>query len=483
MIQSKKPVKRPLSPTDVGFVFDLQNRVIGLNPNMFARYITTRFKLCYSPQKLMYEYTDEGVFQRVDEEALKSKLYKIVNKFVKDSWRETFENAYIKALKNEVYSSEEMNSQRNLLNLENFMLNIDTMEWYEHDPQYRSSIRIPVEYDPKAKCPMFKKFLQEIFENDKQLIAITEEIIGYCMTTETKAQKAILLYGTGGNGKSILCYIINKICGTANVSAVSLNELGNPFARLDLVGKTVNLVTETEVKGVSFNTELFKAIVAGDEIRAEIKGGATVKFRSTVKIVAAMNSLPFAKDQSYGLSRRLLILPFERQFTGDEIDVDLQDKLEQELPGIFNLALRGLERLRRQKYRFTESSKVTENLLEYQESISPITVFVDEILLQGSTVSRVSNKMIRRLFGVWCLERGHKRIAEMSDTRFHILLKHTLRDKRIAFTSEKTGGERYLKGIELNKNGQETLETIPEYRPSKLKTVTEADDSDLLEDE
>lgn len=132
---------------DVGFLFNKDGTVIGLNPNLFAQYIANRFTLCYSRQKLMYEYVD-GVFNRLDEDELKSSLYRIVNKFVNDSWRESYETAYMKALKNTVYSSDEMNYATNMLNLENGMLDIDTMEWQpNHDPRYRSSIRIPVEYD------------------------------------------------------------------------------------------------------------------------------------------------------------------------------------------------------------------------------------------------------------------------------------------------------------------------------------------------
>lgn len=471
--------KPKLTPADVGFQFNDNGDVIGLNPNAFARYVAPKLNICYSPQKLLYEYKD-GVFNFLEEEALKARLYRIVNRFVKDSWRESYETAYIKALKNAVYSVEGMNTYKNLLNLENCMLDIDSMECHEHSQKYRSSIRIPVEYDAKAKCPRFRQFLREVFEDDAQRIAIAEEILGYCLTTETKAHKAFLLYGGGNNGKSVFCDVINLLCGAANVSAVSINELGNPFARLDMVGKTVNLVTESEVRGGSFNTEMFKAIVAGEQIRAEIKGGATVKFKSSVKMVTAMNSLPFAKDQSYGFVRRLLILPFDRRFVGDEIDRQLFEKLEKELSGIFNLALRGLERLRSQNFVFSESSKSNENLLEYQEAISPITAFVDEMLVKADQEVRVSNKMLRRLFGEWCLDRGHKKIAEISDVRFQTLLKNALNDKRIRFGTEKSGGERYISGIALNIAGQSTLETIPEYRPSKMRIVADDEDDGLL---
>ena len=87
-----------------------------------------------------------------------------------------------------------------------------------------------------------------------------------------------------------------------------------------------------------------------------------------------------------------------------------------ELPGIFNLALKGLKRLRENKFQFTKSKKVNAELQEYQEIISPITAFIDELLLKSRKEDRVPNKLLRRLFGVWCLNRGHKKNCR--DVRF-----------------------------------------------------------------
>jgi len=479
MENSGKKSSSRVEPDDVGFIFG-DGQVVGLNPSPFARYFAKRLTLCFSSEELFYRYK-AGVFLLLKEAAVKSELYSAINGVVADSWRPSFENGCMQALRNLTYSAEPMNSRKNLINLNNCMLDINTLETVAHDPRFRSTVRIPLTYDPAAECPRFEKYLEEVFEGDHQRIAIAEEILGYCLTTQTRAQKAFLLVGSGLNGKSVFCEILRQLCGQENVSGVSLGEMKNSFARLDLVNKTVNLVTETEVSGSSFNTEFFKSIVAGDAIRVEVKHGPSFTVTPTVKIVAAMNALPFAKDQSYGLMRRLLILPFERQFTGKEVNVNLVDELKGELAGIFNLAIRGLQRLRAQEYRFTQSSKVDAALAEYRESISPISTFVDEIIEQGDALHRERNRTIWRLFEAWCKDRGHNKIAEMTENRFHGLLKNALRDKKIDFRSEKSGGERFLSGVALSIQGKTELRLVPGYGPAKTERVSANVDLEAME--
>lgn len=46
-------------------------------------------------------------------------------------------------------------------------------------------------------------FLNQCFLGDEQSKYLSQEWAGYLMTAETKAQKALILYGLGGNGKGV----------------------------------------------------------------------------------------------------------------------------------------------------------------------------------------------------------------------------------------------------------------------------------------
>jgi hypothetical protein len=49
-----------------------------------------------------------------------------------------------------------------ILNLQNGLLNIDTLELKEHSPDQLSLVQLPVKYDPKARCHRIARFLAEV---------------------------------------------------------------------------------------------------------------------------------------------------------------------------------------------------------------------------------------------------------------------------------------------------------------------------------
>lgn len=53
-------------------------------------------------------------------------------------------------------------SQPEILNLQNGLLNVDTLQFEEHSSEHLSLVQSPISYDPKAKCPNILKFLAEV---------------------------------------------------------------------------------------------------------------------------------------------------------------------------------------------------------------------------------------------------------------------------------------------------------------------------------
>ena len=49
----------------------------------------------------------------------------------------------------------------------------------KHEEKYFSTIRIPYKYDKLAKCDLWIKSLNEIFENNQIKIGILQEYFGY----------------------------------------------------------------------------------------------------------------------------------------------------------------------------------------------------------------------------------------------------------------------------------------------------------------
>jgi putative DNA primase/helicase len=215
------------------------------------------------------------------------------------------------------------------------------------------------------------------------------------------------------------------------------------------LGRTLNIVSENEVGKEGLNTQYFKSIVSGDPIRVEIKGGKSFLYKPFCKILLAVNNLPYSRDKSSGFRRRLIMIPFNRMFQGQNDDKHLTEKLLKELPGILNFALQGLDRLRKNKYVFTDSKAVNELVDEYAKQLNPVYAFVIDNVVAATSLDRISYETLNRVFRNWCEENGHKTIRDMTMVTFMAEIKRSLRLQGIGHNTKKSNSSYYLHGVQL----------------------------------
>lgn len=435
---------------EMGFVFESgsTDTVVDVNPNRYARYIATKqMKLLVTQDDHFYRFED-GVWNHIAKRVLARDLRDVLHEGVPDFWTPSREEHYMEALKREVPMFNPSDETRDVINLSNGLLDLKTLELRPHDPEVRSTVRIALDYDAQAKCPRFDTFLLEVFEGDEERIELLEELFGYCLTAETKAEKGFIFLGNGANAKSVTARVLRALCGAANVCAIPLRRLDRAFSRYSFIGKTVNLSFENEVDANGLNTEAFKSIVSGEPIEVERKFGQPFVYEPFAKMVLLMNNLPYSKDTSAGFARRLVIIPFDRIFSEEEADRDLTVKLMDELSGILNRALRGLTRLRNNDYIFTRSVAVEDVCAEYREQINPMVAFVKE-RFESDETGRVNNRDVLTAFSSWCQDNGHPRLSTMGPKRFWPMFHATLKELgiRVPRKPSGSGGERFVEGL------------------------------------
>jgi phage/plasmid-associated DNA primase len=62
---------------------------------------------------------------------------------------------------------EEFDSNLDIANVKNGLLNLKTGELFSHTRDYYSLNNIPVKYNPEAKAPKFEKFLSEVLYSEQ----------------------------------------------------------------------------------------------------------------------------------------------------------------------------------------------------------------------------------------------------------------------------------------------------------------------------
>ena len=122
-------------------------------------------------------------------------------------------------------SRNSFDTDKNIINLENVLLNIEKNEYKEHTPKYFSLVRIPAVYHPSAQCPNIEQFLSEVLNEED--IPLIEELFGFCLLSEYRFHKAFMFQGTGRNGKSTLLNLLQRFLGISNCSNVDLTALCN----------------------------------------------------------------------------------------------------------------------------------------------------------------------------------------------------------------------------------------------------------------
>jgi putative DNA primase/helicase len=106
-----------------------------------------------------------------------------------------------------------------LFNCLNGTIDLRTGAPREHCRQEFISKIAPVEYDPKAECPNWLKFLDIITNSKAEMPPYLQRCVGYTLTGQTGEHVLFLLHGTGANGKSTFLETLRWVLGDYSQTA------------------------------------------------------------------------------------------------------------------------------------------------------------------------------------------------------------------------------------------------------------------------
>lgn len=353
-----------------------------------------------------YGYRD-GYWPRLDVQA---EIVKVIAQFYGKSADRKKLNELLALL--EAFQAEtdsDVQPDRTVLCLRNGAFDTRNRELLHHAPAYHHKTKIDVDWNPEATCPRWLQFLDEIFEPDSdkaEKVRFVQEWFGYCMVPDNSQHKFVWMVGGGGNGKSVLLNMLTHLIGSENISNAHIEALDKTFVRAELQDKLLNISSEMSANATMADSHL-KAIVSGDVLQAERKYQDSFSFRPFVRLIAATNHLPRLLDLSTGFFRRAIILNFNRQFGEQDRDVNLESRLEAELPGILTWAVDGLARLREQG-RFTTVPSSESSLATYKADSDTEGLFAAEMLTACEAGDGSTPKSIYNCYTEWCGANGFK---------------------------------------------------------------------------
>lgn len=306
---------------------------------------------------------------------------------------------------------------RDRIIVRNGTVNIKTGEFSESfDPDEYHITALPVTYDPKATCPGFKKFLDDVFTAKDDIHAI-EEFLGYMLYKSNTYEIVVLLNGSGSNGKTVLLDVVKLFLGHENITSIPPQRFEKSnFAAAQLQGKLANICADIPSQMLKY-TGLLKMITSTDLIYAERKNKTPFTFENYAKLIFSCNTVPASYDDSDAFYRRWRIIDLPNTFTPDSEGYVPKDELmeqiasETELSGILNLALEGLQRLR-ENHQLTGTTPLKERKADYIFRSDPAHYFFVRYLCQDSQAPPIEKGVLFDIYVNWCHARDKTPISD-----------------------------------------------------------------------
>ena len=322
-----------------------------------------------------------------------------------------------------------------LFNCKNGTLDLRTMEFREHRPEDYLTKVSPVNYDPKADCPRWHTFMDEIMQGDKARADYLQKAIGYALTGDTKMECLFILYGpTSRNGKGTTMESILRIMGEYGKNAdptmlqAKFNAQSNgpteEIARL-AGARFVNI--SEPAKKLTIDAALTKRLTGNDTITARYLHENSFEFRPNFKIFINTNHRPNITDLTLFDSGRIKIIPFDRHFDEKEQDKDLKTTFAkpENMSGILNWMLEGYKMFRSQGLEMPDS--VINATDDYRKASDKIAQFCEACLV-SKPGAMLRSKSVYNRYKQWSEANGyHAEGIKNFKTEF---LKHYVEDRR-----------------------------------------------------
>jgi putative DNA primase/helicase len=295
-----------------------------------------------------------------------------------------------------------------LISCANGLLDVRTRELRGHAPAFWNETSVPFAYDPMPDLPIcWHVFLEDIWPGDDASKAALQEVFGYVISGRLDLQVIVLLVGETRAGKGVIARLLRQLVGPENVAGPTLSSLGGEFGLSQLLGKPLAVIPDVRLSGRA-NTvvERLLSISGEDTLSVNRKNRPHWVGKLPTRLMLLSNEVPQLGDASQAIARRFLPFRFTRSWLGRE-DRNLEGRLHDELPGIFNWALDGLERLELQG-RFTQPAGADDVWTTLAELASPVATFVRECCEQGPDL-RVPVDQLYAAWQPWAEANGHGR--------------------------------------------------------------------------
>jgi P4 family phage/plasmid primase-like protien len=350
----------------------------------------------------------------------------------------------------------ELDREQYMLGVQNGVVDLRTGKLLPPSSDLRITRVCACNYRPDAKCELWQRTVLDVFNDDLEMAAFFQRLVGYMVLGNPTEDIMVIAHGNGSNGKSTVFGTLRKVLGGYAKAAdaatfVTDGKQGNAGgAREDLVrlrGARMVYVNEPDENG-ELREGTVKGMTGGDAITARgLWAKESVEFLPSWVVVMPTNHKPIVKGSDNGIWRRLMLLPFTRNFENDPKivkDDKREEKLEAETEGVLAYIVEGARAYLRDG--LSPPAGVRKAREQYRSQMDLLSEWVEDRCEVNPTFSEQS----QRLWQSW--EEYARERGILQYVRSSVALGRRL-DQRFP-SSKGSGGVRMriglkLKGVEM----------------------------------
>ena len=313
-----------------------------------------------------------------------------------------------------MHTIHELDTDTEIINFQNGLLRIATMELENHTPEVYSTLQISCNYDPNDQnMPVFRQFLTTLFTDDEgnydhEREAVLQEFCGLAISNlpGSNLKKVLVLYSPEGNtGKSQVLGLLNDLVGMSKVANISMQDMGsgNRFSLGQILESRLICVGD-QGGSIIRDTSTFRELTGSDPVKVEQKYKDSQTIRWNGAILFACNTLPaFKDDLGTHMFGRFQILPCYNVIPEAQRDPEILNKILKEKPAVINWMLQGLRRLMNNGYQLSPCAASDEVMKEYRLRQDSVYAFISACYSHTKRdEDRVEKSIFQKDYSAWC---------------------------------------------------------------------------------
>ncbi|MBR3747018.1 MAG: hypothetical protein IKN27_08675, partial [Selenomonadaceae bacterium] len=255
----------------------------------------------------------------------------------------------LKSLDSILIKSDDLDRHAELLNVRNGVIDLTTGELIPAAPELLLTQQAAAVYDPKCDDKTFANFLATVMTDENTLEVVTR-FFGYSLTADVSAEKFLLIYGRGGNGKGTTLLTLRTLLKDyavelppdtvlENRGRMSADANGRATTEISpLATRRLGIVDELPRNG-RLDVAKVNRLTGSDPIPIRKLYGEFTDVAPQHKLLMTGNFRPQLDDpRDKALLRRLIAVKFEADFT-EKPDETLKRRLtaDSSLTGALNV--------------------------------------------------------------------------------------------------------------------------------------------------